>query len=416
MAPQRESSKRDVFIMNLDGTGHETIVSNPADDYLLGWSPDGRWVVFASDRSGASGVWAIGIKNGRAEGSPLWLKSDLKPTSVRLTPDGTLHYMIYEAAFEVYTVPIDPGTGKPLGAPTAVKSPKTGIRTAPDWSPDGKRLAYKYFSRTEERDQGRAQVSVFDFGTGEELQVATGLTSAIAFLGPRWAPDGRSVLLVGSRVPEETGIYQIDIPGGDVRLLAKFPPQKYCLQTAWSPDAKSIFYTLGNPSKVLRRDLATGTDVEMASMNGPVGLPRIALSPDGRWLAFTSIDMMNEPRKLMLIPAAGGASREVYRTNAGDSVQWIIWAVEGREIWMKVYRSAPDGKGSPTVEFLSVSPDGQNVRKLELGAKQDKDAAPWQILSAMDLRLHPDGRQVAFWTGQSKLELWALENFLPNKK
>jgi Tol biopolymer transport system component/uncharacterized membrane protein len=416
-APERDSAKRDIFIMNTDGSEHEALVSNPADDYVLGWSPDGRRVVFASDRSGACGVWAIEVRNGRADGSPLWLKSDLTPTPVRLTPDGTLHYMIFEAAFEVYTVPIDPETGRPLGAPVAVKSQRTGIRMAPDWSPDGKRLAYKYYADSNERANGRASISVFDLGTGEELQVPTGLSSAIAFLGPRWAPDGRSVLLVGSRAPEATGIYQIDIPGGATKLLVKFPPQMYAAQIVWSPDGKSIFYALGNPSKILRRDLASGADVELASMKGPVGLPRITLSPDGKWLAFTSIDMMSDPRKLMLIPATGGSARELYRTNAGDFVQCLWWTVDGQSIWLKkMYWPASDPQGKPAVEFLNVSLDGQSVRKLEMSTTQDKGAASWQIPSAMDLRLHPDGRQLAFWTGQSKLELWTLENFLPKKK
>jgi Tol biopolymer transport system component len=414
IAPEANSSKRDVFIMNADGTGHETVISHPADDYLLGWSPDGRKVVFASDRTGSCGVWAIAVANGRAEGAPQWLKSDLTPTPVRLTPDGTLHYMVFEAAFDVHTAPIDPGTGRPLGPPAAVNSRRTGIRTAPDWSPDGKRLAYKSFAGNEQRAQGHAQISVFDFGTGEELQVTTGLASPIAFVGPRWSPDGRSVLLVGSRGPTENGIYQIDIPGGAVRLLVPFPPQKYCLQTAWSADGRSVFYTLGNPTKILRRDLESGTDVELASMNGPVGLPRIALSPDGKWLAFTSIDTMTEPRKLMLVPAAGAPARQIYQLNKGDFVQWILWTVDGKEIWLKTYTPPPDGKGQATVEFLSVSPDGQKVRKLEMAMKQDKGTASWQIQSAMDLRLHPDGSQVAFWTGQSKLEVWALENFLPS--
>jgi Tol biopolymer transport system component len=416
MAPERGSAKRDIFIMNTDGSKHEALVSNPADDYLLGWSPDGRWVVFASDRSGATGVWAVAIKSGRAEGSPVWLKSDLTPTPVRLTPDGTLNYMHMEVALDVFTAPIDPGTGRQLGVPTAVRSQRTGIRTGPDWSPDGRRLAYKYFSRIEERTQGQAQISIFDFEEGEELQIATDLSSGNPYLGPHWAPDGRSVLLVGSRAPEESGIYQVDIPGGASKLLVKFPPQKYCFQTAWAPDGKSIFYTLGNPSKVLRRDLETGQDYEFATMQGAIGLPRMALSPDGKWLAFTSMDTMTDPRKLMIAPAAGGDAREIYRTNGGDFPQWIIWTVDGREIWLKIYRPAPDGKGQPKVDFLSVSPDGQNVRELEFGVKQERDAATWPIMSAMDLRLHPNGRQVAFWTGQSKLELWALENFLPKKK
>ncbi|MDH4198128.1 MAG: LpqB family beta-propeller domain-containing protein, partial [Candidatus Aminicenantes bacterium] len=171
--------------------------------------------------------------------------------------------------------------------------------------------------------------------------------------------------------------------------------------TVWSPDGKSIFYSLGNPVKILRRDLESGQDVELGTMKGPVGLPRLALSPDGKWLAFTSMDTVSEPRKLMLVPAAGGPAREIYRTKEGEYVQWISWSVDGGSIWLKIYTPPSDDKGRPVIEFRSVSPDGQNVRKLEMS-----------ILSAMDLRLHPDGRQVAFWTGQSKLELWALENFL----
>ncbi len=147
-------------------------------------------------------------------------------------------------------------------------------------------------------------------------------------------------------------------------------------------------------------------------MQAPIGLPRIALSHDGKWLAFTSLESMADPGKIMLVPTSGGVAREIYRGRP----QWIFWAPDGREIWTKFFKSSQDGKGQPTVEFLAISPDGAKVRELELGAKQDKEAAPWQILSAMDLRLSPDGRQVAFWAGQSKLELWALENFLPSGK
>jgi hypothetical protein len=30
-----------------------------------------------------------------------------------------------------------------------------------------------------------------------------------------------------------------------------------------------------------------------------------------------------------------------------------------------------------------------------------------------ELRVHPDGRQIAFVAGSDKTEVWALENFLP---
>ena len=179
----------------------------------------------------------------------------------------------------------------------------------------------------------------------------------------------------------------------------------YSLQTEWSPDGKSIYYTLGNPSKVLRRDLASGTDIELASMNGPIGLPRISLSPDGKWLAFTSMDMMNDPRKLMIVPGAGGPAKEILRTKAGESIPWITWTADGSSIWLAKYSPNSEGTGKPGIEFLSISPDGHNVRNLDMSLK-----------NYGAIRFHPDGRQIAFWTGQSKLELWALENFLPDKK
>jgi Tol biopolymer transport system component len=414
MAPDRQSGKRDVFLMNWDGSGHETIVSHPGDDYVLGWSPDGSRLVFASDRTGSCGIWAVGIKGGRADGSALWLKNDLTPDPLRLTPDGTLHYMIFESAFDVHTAKIDPGTGRPLAPPEAVKSQRAGIRMGPDWSPDGKRLAYKSFAGPADRARGHAQISVLDLMTGQETRVATSLTSPNPYMGVRWSPDGSSVLLLGNGSVSESGIHRVDIPGGETRLLVSFPPQKVCLQAAWSGDGKSIFYFLGNnPSRLLRRDLASGTDVELASMSAPVGRPRLAVSPDGQRVAFTSMEMVSDPPTLMIIPAAGGPAREVFKLGDRGGAQWLVWSPDGKEIWLKLYRSAPDGKGQPSVEFLGVSPDGGAVRTLEMGATQGDKSAPWHVWNAMDLRIHPDGRQVAYWTGQSKLELWALENFLP---
>ena len=313
LAPDRESGKRDVFVMNADGSGHEAIVSNPADDYLLGWSPDGRWVVFASDRSGASGVWSVEIKDGRADGSPRLAQERPDARSGRLTPDGTLHYMVFEAAFDVFTVPIDPGTGKRLGAPTAVKSPLTGIRTGPDWSPDGRRLAYKSFASPEDRNRNGPRSRSSTSGRAKELHVDTGLGSPNPYMGARWSPDGQSVLLIGARSASESGIYQVGIPGGETRLLVSFPPQKVCLQAAWSRDGKSVFYVLGNnPSRLLRRDLASGADAELASMDAPVGLPRLAVSPDGKWVAFTSIERCRRPPDAHARPGVGRSRAGVF--------------------------------------------------------------------------------------------------------
>jgi len=48
---------------------------------------------------------------------------------------------------------------------------------------------------------------------------------------------------------------------------------------------------------------------------------------------------------------------------------------------------------------------GGTARKLEVELGS--------AFAAFSLRLHPDGRTVAFTAGQNAGELWTLENFLP---
>ena len=42
----------DVWVMRPDGSGRRRVTRNPAPDYFAGWSPDGRQLVFTSDRGG----------------------------------------------------------------------------------------------------------------------------------------------------------------------------------------------------------------------------------------------------------------------------------------------------------------------------------------------------------------------------
>jgi hypothetical protein len=59
---------------------------------------------------------------------------------------------------------------------------------------------------------------------------------------------------------------------------------------------------------------------------------------------------------------------------------------------------------TPKFESWRVSPDGGNLQQLELA------------YSGGGMRLHPDGRQITFFNGRVRRELWVMENFLPKKK
>jgi Tol biopolymer transport system component len=54
-------------------------------------------------------------------------------------------------------------------------------------------------------------------------------------------------------------------------------------------------------------------------------------------------------------------------------------------------------------ELWLVPIDGGQPRKIDIGATQFETP----------VAVHPDGRQIAYTSGERKQEVWVLENFLP---
>ena len=75
-------NERDVFVLAVDGSREIPVVVHPGRDIMMGWSPDGRHLLFSSDRSGAPGLWSVAISDGRPTGAPVLVKSDIAPASL----------------------------------------------------------------------------------------------------------------------------------------------------------------------------------------------------------------------------------------------------------------------------------------------------------------------------------------------
>ena len=68
----------DVFVLAIDGSGTEVrAIEHGANEAVLGWSPDGTWLLFSSDRTGSWDLWGVRFRDGKPQGSAELLKSGI---------------------------------------------------------------------------------------------------------------------------------------------------------------------------------------------------------------------------------------------------------------------------------------------------------------------------------------------------
>ena len=143
--------------------------------------------------------------------------------------------------------------------------------TQPDWSPDGKRLAVV----AGEVDASGGDIHVVDAdGTGLRR-----LATPTADNQPDWSPDGRRIAFAAYGGPGNEDVAVIDASGKGFRRLTRAPGYEYA--PAWSPDGRRIAYVADGAIHVMRAD---GTGDRKVSKGPKDGSP--AWSPDGRRLSY----------------------------------------------------------------------------------------------------------------------------------
>jgi Tol biopolymer transport system component len=400
--PAVGSAKSDLFIMRADGTQDSELVRHPAEESILGWAPDGSRVFFLSDRTGSNGVWSIGVENGQPRGAPVLAKRDVgAATGIRFL-NGALYYMTRSDLSDIHLAASNPVTGLLESTPAPAKRDFTTSNFAPDWSPDGTLLAYRSIPGGGDQVSGSpALVSILNVNTKEERHVRPELGALDFNDGPQWSPDGRSLLVIARQGTPEIGVYKVDAATGATTPLVKAPRGQYLLHARWSRDGKSVFYTIGNPPRIVRRDLATGVDRDLVGFQGEgAGLITIALSPDGRSLAFTArVPGIKMVRTVSVMSSEGGEPKEIYRGGEEEGLGSLVWTSDGKYVFFaKRTIAGMNGTRAGRFEYWRVRPDGGAAEKLALDIQ-----SRW-------VRFSPDGRRVAFTSGESKAELWTLEN------
>ena len=252
-------------------------VSSTRNDGNPQYSPDGRRLAFASDRTGHSGVWVsdadgsniveLFSRAGTHSGTPRW-----SPDSQRLAFDSTA-----EGDFDIYV--IRPGSREPVRLTTA-----PGDDAMPSWAPDGKWI-YFASSRT-----GRQEVWKVAPEGGPATQVTRngGSCAFPSIDGARiyyTKHDGDAVLW---SMPVAGGEEVEVLPSVVMRSFVVFEDGIYFIPRP-TPEGQLAVHHLA---------FSTGTVTPVLAVTGPVNYG-LTVSPDRRQIAFTQTD--GAGRDLMLV-------------------------------------------------------------------------------------------------------------------
>jgi Tol biopolymer transport system component len=232
--------KPNVWIMAAaDGSGQRQLSINTSQNFDPVVSPDGHYIVWASQRTGNTNLWRMDLDGG----NPRQLTNGVGEYLPDYSPDGKwILYTAYDPASSFWSVWKISVEG---GPPVRLTDKESAL---PSISPDGKWFACNY------QDEAGAgyKIAIIPFAGGQPMKMFDIPGSFGRTI--HWTADGRDLTYVDTK-GGVSNIWMQSLAGGVPRQITDFKDQ-HIFGFAWSRDGKQLALSRGvvNSDVVLIKD------------------------------------------------------------------------------------------------------------------------------------------------------------------
>jgi len=396
--PDRKSdeTRMSVYVAPIDGRAAARRFTQGNKDHSPRWSPDGRYLAFASDRGEKNQLIVAPTEGGEPRqitnskygiSNPAWSpdgkriaymarsgeykqskeRSPVEKSAPRVIRD--LRYKLDGIGFfderrtHIFTIDVESAKEKQV----------TGgdwYDDQPAWSPDGKLIAF-ISDREPERHQRqwRSDVWIVPSGGGGARKVTRSKGSAAH---PAFSPDGRSVAFVGHEQGDEGAARNIHLmvvaADGGVsprslsesldRPVAGWPMFASGSTFAWAAQGDAVLFLAGDRGAQALYRAGTANGSVSKVLSGERQIEAFAPAPDGGKAAFIAV-WLTRPWEIYSASLNGGR-REVNLSHANDD---LMKKIESGKIERVNYNAAD---GLEIEAFALYPPDYKRGKRYPL--------------------------------------------------
>jgi dipeptidyl aminopeptidase/acylaminoacyl peptidase len=266
---------------------------------------------------------------------------------------------------------------------------------SPAISPNGAWIAYTVRETNWDDNNYHTEIWLADAATGETLQLTNDPKKSSA--SPAWSPDSRLLAFATDR-DEKRQVYVIDPRGGEARKLTS--AEDGVGGFAWSPDGKSIAYTMTDPKtdgdktreKTYGDYDVIGDDYRMSHLwiidvaakkarrltKGPFTVGQFSWSPDSARIAFdhriNPANASSGSADISIVTVADGTLRDLVKQEGPDTNP--MWSPDGSRIAFETAMAKPTY--FYTNRVIAVIPAaGGPIENITTGFDEDTSIVRW---------------------------------------